>query len=282
MSLAVHRPIDHDSSHAWMLVPAPRPTRNLLATGIAIAVHATIAAGLLLVNPSRLFPREPVVEMEVKEKPLPPPELRAEPPPPPAPEPKTEPAPPPKPRIVPRRLASAPKPIPLPPAPPPPNQQPPKPSDAPPVFGVTMSSVVSGDSAGMAVPVGNTLMTKDRQPAKAGTTPLAYSGQGTRPFTPVADVYISEQPRVLHEVNSADIYPPDAYKMGIEGKVVLKVGLNAKGEVVQVRVIGKAGNGFDEAARDALRQFKFSPARTSDGQAVEYSMTYTYVFDMSH
>ena len=60
--------------------------------------------------------------------------------------------------------------------------------------------------------------------------------------------------------------------MGIEGSVVLKVGINAKGEVVQVRVIGKAGHGFDEAARDALRQFKFSPARTSDGQAVDVQL----------
>jgi len=267
--------IDRD---AWLLAPAPRPRRDLLASAVAIAVHGAIAAGLLLVNPSRLTRHELVVEMEVKEKPLPPPEIRAETPPPPAPEPEA----PPRPRVVPRRLASAPKPPSLPPAPPPPNQEPPRPSDAPPVFGVTMSSVVAGASAGMAVPVGNTLMTKDRQAARPGATPQAYSGEGTHPFTPVADVYISEPPRVLHEVNSADIYPSDAYKMGIEGKVVLKVGINAKGEVVQVRVIGKAGNGFDEAARNALRQFRFSPARTSDGQAVDYSLTYTYVFDMSH
>jgi protein TonB len=132
------------------------------------------------------------------------------------------------------------------------------------------------------VPVGNTLMTKERRPAAPGVVPTTYGSDGTRPFTPVADVYIAEQPRVLHEVNSADIYPLEAHKMGIEGRVVLKIGINAKGEVVQVKVIGKAGHGFDEAARDALRQFKFSPARTSDGQTVDYSLTYTYVFDMSH
>lgn len=277
MSSSMQVKIGGDGLDSWVLAPVRRPPRDLLASAIAIAVHAAIAAALLVVNPARLARQEPVVEMEVKEKPLPPPEIRAETPPPP-PEPEA----PPKPRIVQRRVASAPKPPTLPAAPPPPNQEPPKPSDAPPVFGVTMSSVVAGDSDAMAVPVGNTLMTKDRQPAKPGTTPQAYSGEGTRPFTPVADVYISEQPRVLHEVNSADIYPPDAYKMGIEGKVVLKVGINARGEVVQVRVIGKSGNGFDEAARNALRQFKFSPARTSDGQAVDYSLTYTYVFDMSH
>jgi len=263
------------ASGAWTLAPL-RPTRDLLAAAIALVMHAGFAGALLTVNPSRASRREAIVEMEVKEKPLPPPEIR-----PPEPEPAKPPPEPeaPRPRVVPRRVAVA---TPRPATPPPPNQEPPKPSEAPPVFGVTMSSVVSSDSAGMAVPVGNTLMTKERKPAKPDSAPGTYPAQGTQPFTPVADVYVKEAPRVLHEVNSADIYPPDAYKMGIEGKVVLKVGINTSGDVVQVRVISKAGNGFDEAARNALRQFKFSPARTSDGQAVDYSLTYTYVFDMSH
>jgi protein TonB len=263
------------TGRAWTLAPL-RPTRDLPAAAIAIAVHAALVAALLAVNPSRAGRPESIVEMQVEDKPLPPPDIRPPEPPPPEPEPA------PRPRVVPRRVALAPKPATPPPAPPPPNQEPPKPSDAPPVFGVTMSSVVSSDSAGMAVPVGNTLMTKDRKPAKPGAPPAAYAAEGTHPFTPVADIYVKEPPRVLHEVNSADIYPPDAYKMGIEGRVVLKVSINASGDVVQVRVISKAGNGFDEAARNALRQFKFSPARTSDGQAVDYSLTYTYVFDMSH
>jgi periplasmic protein TonB len=258
-----------------MLGPA-RPNRDLRAGAIAVLLHAALAAALLTVNPSRLTNHDPVVEMEVKEQPLPPPEIHTERPPPPPPEPEAAPRRP----IVPRRVAIAPRSPPQPPAPPPPNQEPPKPSEAPPVFGVSMSSVVAGDRAAMAVPVGNTVMTKDRTAAKPGTTPQAYSAEGTHPFTPVADVYISQEALVVHEVNSADIYPAEAYKMGIEGKVLLKVGVSAKGEVVLVRVIGKAGYGFDEAARAALRQFRFSPARTSDGQAVDSSLTYTYVFEM--
>ena len=41
-----------------------------------LAIHGVIAAGLLGVDPSRLLRRDSVVEMEVQEKPLPPPELR--------------------------------------------------------------------------------------------------------------------------------------------------------------------------------------------------------------
>jgi protein TonB len=255
-----------------------RRTRDALAAAIALAAHAGIAAGLWAVNPSRLEHREIVVEMEVQDKPLPPPEIHPErpPPPPPAPEPV------PRPRIVSRRVAIAPQTPPAPPTPPPPNQEPPKPTDAPPVFGVTMSSVVAGDSPGMAVPVGNTVMTKERKAAAPGVPVPAYAGEGTHAFTPVADIYVSEQPKVLHEVNSAEIYPPEAYKMGLEGKVDLRVGIDENGEVRQVKVIGKAGHGFDEAARDALRRFKFSPARTSDGKAVAVNITYRFSFDMSH
>lgn len=264
----------HAHSDWWS--PSPRRTKGWVAASIAIGVHVVVAGGLLIVNPAHLLRKEQVVEMEVHEPPPPPPEIRPEKPQPPPPVP----APAPKPRIVPRRVAIATPKTPPPPAtPPPPSQEPPKPTDAPPVFGVTLSSTVAGDKAAMAVPVGSTLMTKDRTPGKSGQVPQS-GPPGARAFVPVADVYIAVQPKLLREINSADIYPTEAKRMGIEGKVVLKISLDSAGSVVQVRVITKAGHGFDEAARDALRQAKFSPARTSDGQAVDYSMTYTYFFEL--
>jgi protein TonB len=259
--------------------PPPRRSRaELAAAAIALGLHAAIAAGLWLGNPSRVARRETMVEMEVVQRRPPPPELR---PAPPAPAPP--PAPPPRPRVVPRRIAVlVPKAAPQPPAPPPPAEQPPKPApEAPPIFGVSTSSVVSGDPAAMAVPVGNTLMTKERAAAKPGETPKPYAAEGTHPLVPVADIYIAQLPSVLHQVNSADIYPAEAYKMGIEGKVDLKITIDETGEVRQVKVIGRAGHGFDEAARDALRRFKFSPARTSDGKPVVASITYRFSFDMA-
>jgi TonB family protein len=146
------------------------------------------------------------------------------------------------------------------------------------VFGVTMSSVVSGDGPGMAVPVGNTLMTK---PGKAPPAEAKPAGDGTPAYTPVAEMYIDQYPVVIFEVKSDDIYPADARRMGIEGVVRLKVGIDEKGNVVQVKVIERAGHGFDEAAVRALRQFKFKPAIAKDGRPVPFPVTYTYRFTLS-
>ena len=243
-----------------------------LALAIALILHAAMGAALVVIDPTVLWKKEAIIEMQVEERKPPPPELKPEPePPPPPPEP---------PRVVPRRMAAAeriPRPAPEPPAPPPPNQEAP-PSDAPPVFGVTMSSVVSGE-AGMAVPVGNTLMTKNRKSGPPGET-KPYAATGAKPFVPVSDVYIARMPKTVREVNSIEVYPEDARRMGIEGRVTLKIGIDENGDVKEVKVVGKAGHGFDEAARDAMRKFKFTPALTSDGKAVPCRITYTFTFEV--
>ena len=61
-------------------------------------------------------------------------------------------------------------------------------------------------------------------------------------------------------MNGEDVYPPDARRLEIEGKVVLKIGIDENGTVVHVKVIERAGHGFDEAAAKAMRESKFTPA----------------------
>ena len=130
----------------------------------------------------------------------------------------------------------------------------------------------------MAVSVGNTTMTKNRALNATATPPQAYAGGATKPFVPVPEIYVATQPRKLYEVNSADIYPPEPKSLGIEGTVKLSVDLDEKGNVVAVRLIQRAGHGFDEAAVRAMARFRFSPALTSDGRAVPYRLTYQYRF----
>lgn len=245
---------------------------SLWGAAVALALHGGVALSLARVDPGAWTKKPPpVVELEVIEKVPPPPDPL--PPPPPAPEP---PPPAPKPKLV-RKVAI--KPAEPPPAPPPPNQEPPPeppPTDQPPpVFGVTLDSTVTGDSA-FAVPVGNTTMTAERKRPENAPPPQPYVAQGPPPFAPVADVYVAEKPRVKEEV-TVD-YPAEARRLGIEGRVRMKVGIDRRGAVRAVRVIAGVGAALDQAAVKAMWRFKFTPARTSDGRTVDVQITYDYTF----
>ena len=244
-----------------------RATASWVGAIVAIVLHTGLGVAAVGINPAR-FHAEVPIEIDIEEK-LPPPEVKPPPPEPPPPPPE-------RPRLAMKRPAVA-APMP-PPAPPPPSEAPPKASDTPPVFGVTMSSVVAGDGPGMAVPVGNTLMTK---PGKAPVEAKAVSGDGTKPFSPVAEMYIAKYPEPIFEVNSADIYPDDAKRMGIEGVVSLKIGVDEQGNVVDVRIVDRAGHGFDEAASKAMRRFKFKPAIANDGRPVPSRISYTFRFNLT-
>jgi periplasmic protein TonB len=250
-----------------LFVARPRRARAaLVGTSVALVIHVAVGAALARVDTSALFSRESTVEMEVREPPPPPPDVRPPPPPPPPPEVK---------HVVVRHAPATPPPE----APPPPSAEPPKSDAPPPVFGVSMSSTVGGDGPGMAVPVGNTLMTKPHKAVEAAPVEkLGGSGDGLP--VPVPEIFISEQPKLLSEVKEA--YPPEAQRMGIEGAVEMKLLLDENGDVRKVTITKPAGHGFDELARSAARKFKFSPARTSDHKSVPTNITYIYRFEQSH
>jgi protein TonB len=246
----------------------PRPGGSRLvgiATAVAIGLHGLLALGVVTVDPSRFRDDRPI-EIEVEEK-LPPPEVK---PPPPPPEEKPTP-PEPRPRVAHRIPTTAPPPTP----PPPSDEPPPKTDDPPPNFGVSLNATTSGESA-VAVPVGQTLMTKPVPKHKDVPPP---SGDGTGGFVPVADIYISTYAELIDGPNSEDYYPAEAKRLGIEGVVALKVGIDATGHVVTVKVIERAGHGFDEAAMKMVRQFRFKAAMTSDGKAVPCSISWKVRFE---
>lgn len=233
----------------------------------ALVVHVGLAFALSSVL-HRPRPIPPVaVEIDMVDRPPPPIE-------PPPPEPKLEPRlePPPAPRVTIKRPAAKM------PALPPPNREtpPPVPSAEPatPVFGVTPESVVEGES-GVAVPVGNTLMTKDRTPAKAPPAPLPPAVDPNA-FAPEADNLVCQAAAMVTEIK-AD-YPPEARRLGIEGQVQLRVGVDRQGNVRFARIVKSAGYGLDEAAKQALSRSKFKPAHACDGRVVDQVVPWTYTF----
>jgi vitamin B12 transporter len=59
-------------------------------------------------------------------------------------------------------------------------------------------------------------------------------------------------------------YPAEALRARIEGAVVLRLSIDAYGNVTEADVIGPAGHGFDEAARTAALRARYRPARRGD------------------
>lgn len=56
-------------------------------------------------------------------------------------------------------------------------------------------------------------------------------------------------------------YPMMAKRLGKEGKVVLRLFIDAKGKLVNLEVVEPAGYGFTESAVEAVRMSTFSPAQ---------------------
>jgi TonB family protein len=72
-------------------------------------------------------------------------------------------------------------------------------------------------------------------------------------------------------------YPADAEKKGLTASVKLVVTIAADGTVAEAIVTGPAGEGFDEAATAAVKQFIFTPAEV-DFAPAPVAIEYVYNF----
>lgn len=72
-------------------------------------------------------------------------------------------------------------------------------------------------------------------------------------------------------------YPPAARESGREASVDLEIVIGPDGLVRDARVLTPVGDGFDEAALAAVKQFVFTPA-TKDGKPVAARIQYRYSF----
>ena len=65
--------------------------------------------------------------------------------------------------------------------------------------------------------------------------------------------------------NPAPAYPPLSRRVGEEGKVVLRVSINAQGSADNVEIKASSGSQrLDEAAQKTVRNWKFIPAKRGD------------------
>ena len=81
-------------------------------------------------------------------------------------------------------------------------------------------------------------------------------GTGGGPYRPGSGI---EPPRLVHEVKPS--YTEEARQRGIAGDVVLEIVVRRDGTVGDIRMLQGLGHGLDRLAVDAVRQWRFSPAR---------------------
>ena len=74
-------------------------------------------------------------------------------------------------------------------------------------------------------------------------------------------------------------YPPEAAAKGLEADVVVRITIDATGAVTNVVVPTPVGNGFDEAAIEAARRYRFKPAEW-DGKPGAITVETTIHFKM--
>jgi TonB family protein len=113
------------------------------------------------------------------------------------------------------------------------------------------------------------------------------SGTGSTPVTvmpgpshgdadsPVPEALVSVPARLVASVRPA--YPPAARAAEVEADVALTIVVDERGYVVDARLARAASMGFDAAALDAMRRYRFTPA-FRNGAPVRVRMGWTMQF----
>ncbi len=87
---------------------------------------------------------------------------------------------------------------------------------------------------------------------------------------------LTERPRLIQRAMPE--YPEVALKARIEGRVILRILINEKGDVIATNLLKSSGNAaLDSSAIAAARKFKFTPAKVN-GKAVKTRLTIPFDF----
>lgn len=138
------------------------------------------------------------------------------------------------------------------------------------VFGVSRKAILdtSGDAGTAQVKAGNTV-------AKTPDTEKLNPGDTDSIPIPVEEYLVSAMPVLESEFRVP--YPPEARKANVQGRVVMDLLIDGNGAVRQASLINGPGFGLNEAALNAVKNFKFRPARVQD-RPVAVKIRYAYQF----
>ncbi len=153
-----------------------------------------------------------------------------------------------------------------------PKQEKPKPKPRPKV--VKPQPVVATQrqtASEMSVPVDEPVIEKQTSEATTPTQPAPAVSSASPANSPAES---DQRPTSLPSLNADYLnnpppsYPPQSRQLGEQGKVLLRVLVNANGDVEQVNLRKSSGyQRLDQAAQDSVKQWRFVPAKRGD-QAV--------------
>lgn len=94
-------------------------------------------------------------------------------------------------------------------------------------------------------------------------------------------VVIPPDIKAAYRSNPAPVYPMRSRRLGEEGRVLLRAHITAAGRVDEIAVKNSSGHGrLDQSALDAVRAWKFQPARLGD-QAISAWVLIPIHFNLS-
>jgi protein TonB len=110
------------------------------------------------------------------------------------------------------------------------------------------------------------------EPLKPVRAPVAKTAGVTGEITP---------PTITSRVTP--VFPEEARKAGIDGVVILMCTIGADGSVHEIQPVRSEPMGLTQAAMDAVRQWRYEPARAASGKpvAVYSTVTISFLLDCS-
>ena len=247
---------------------------------VSLLAHGSLAS-LLMLMPQGSILEKSMQPIEVVERELPPPLPKPRPPE-PKPEPKPEVPPPPPP--APPKIKPRPRPRPAepPPEPPPAEVKADEPQEAtgPKIFGINLEgTTTAGKGEGVAVPQGDSLAVspriRKRGPKQKSKGPKTGFKTTYRRNEAAPIAMITTKPKVKKRVLAS--FPERARDLGIEGRVVLELTINADGKVIKAELLKGLHPLLDASAEKAAFKMWFVPA-TVNGTPVKVKIKYTFTF----
>ena len=88
----------------------------------------------------------------------------------------------------------------------------------------------------------------------------------TKAETPSEELPLIALPQVIEHVQAP--YPEAAFEQGLTAVVRLEIVVDIEGAVTEARVVVPAGHGFDEAALEAIKRFRFGRYATAGASRI--------------